>query len=181
MVLSNDLVDKFNEAKAGNFDAINYFVDYFLTNVEKQLQNLEFNQSEKDEKINRCHEIVLKNLHFCYDACNFVNQTLNDIKNAIYLNQINEPNGSKDIVTVQKDIVRAKLSTANLDSTNISVKDRELARLYYMENKSVEELAEMYKCSKTIIYVKLRRLANAMSAQKSVKSNENDESFLYRK
>ncbi len=167
MTLSNEVVTKFNEAKSGNYDAINYFVIYFMGNVEKQLQNLDLSPEEKAERRNKCHSIILRNIHICYDSHNYVEQTLNDIKNAIYLNQITEPDGSKNIVIVQKDIIRAKLSTSNLDFVNISVKDRELARLFYLENKSVDALAEMYKCSKTIIYVRLRRVANALSAQKT--------------
>lgn len=167
MTLSNDVVQKFNEAKAGNFDAINYFVNYFMGNVEKQLQNLTLSEDERTERINNCRAVILRNMHVCYDSYNYIEQTLRDIKNAIYLNQVTEPDGSKNIVIVQKDIIRAKLSMANLDLVKIPVKDRELARLFYLENKSVEALAEMYKCSKTIIYVRLRRVANALSAQKA--------------
>ena len=181
MTLSGNLVQKFSEAKSGNFDAINYFVNYFMNNAEKQLQNLNFNQTEKNEKINKCHQVILMNIRFCYDVNNFINQTLENIKNIIYLNQLNEVTGSKDIVTEQKDIIGAKLSVSNLDFMNISVKDRELARLYYLENKDVDELAEMFKCSKTIIYVKLRRVANALMTKKVSNSVSNNETFIYRK
>lgn len=181
MTLSSDLIQKFNEAKAGNFDAINYFVNYFMNNVEKQLQNLNFSQSEKTERINNCRALIFKNIHICYDAYEFINRTLRDIKNAIYLNQTLEPNGSRDIVVNQKDIIRAKMSVSNLDLINLSVKERELARLYYLENKSVDELAEMFKCSKTIVYFKLRKVANALIVQKTSSSVSKDETFLYRK
>ena len=166
-MLPDDIVKKFNEAKVGNFDAVDYFVAYFINNVEKQLQNLDLIESEKAKKIFNCRRIVLKNLYICYDANNFVSQTLKEIKNAIYLNQVAEPTGSEEIVNSQKTIIQANLSVSNLDLIKLDVKDRELARLFYLENKSVKDLAEMYKCSERIIFVRLRRAAEALTAQRA--------------
>ena len=162
MALSNELVSKFNEAKVSDFYAINYFVNYFNDNVEIQLQNLNFSENEKSEKINQCREIVIRNLHNSYDANSFFDKTLRDIKNAIYLNQIETTNGSKEIVESQRELIVSKLKMINLGIIDMPVKDHELARLYYIENKSIEELAEMFKCSQTVLYSKLRRIANAV-------------------
>lgn len=168
---------KFSEAKAKSQSAIDFFVTYFMENVEKQLQNLNFSPSEKEEKLNQCREVIQTNICTCYDLQSFMNQTLEDIKNVIYLAQTTNTSGSKNIVLEQKDAVRAILSTVNLDLLPIPVKEREMARLYYFGDKSVEEIAEICKCTETIVYVKLRKVATIVAMQKSTQNNE---SFLYR-
>ena len=175
-------IEKFNQAKAGSLEAINYFVNYFIQKIEMQLQNLNFTQDEKLKKIDQCREVVITNLHNYYDVNSFIDQTLQDLKKIVYLNKLPVFYSSEEIVRSQRDFISSKLATFNLDLiTNISVKDRELARLYYIKNKSIEELVEMFKCSKTVLYFKLRKIADAILKAKSSNYVQNEETFIYRR
>ena len=181
MALTNELVASFNEAKSGNLDAIDYFIKYFIKKVEDQLQNLNFSQEEKYQKINQCREAIIRNLHTCYDFNVFIEKSSNDIKNIIYLNQVINSNGSKDIVDSQRDLISAKLAVSTFDLIKMSAKDRELARLYYVEYKDIDYLSEVFKCSKTIIYFRLRKIADKILSPKMSNNVETEETFLYTK
>lgn len=180
MILSDEFVQKFHAAKADNYDARAYLVDYFVSKAERQLQNLNLTAEQKAARTEKCRDVVSQNLYNYIDADAFVEQTLKDLKNAIYLDRGLSQSSSKDIILMQRDIVPSKL-LSDLDSINIPVKDKELARLFYIENKSATVLAEMYKCSETIIYVRLRRISKALSAQKASNSVSKEETFLYTK
>ena len=181
MVAPNDLVQKFIEVKAGNLEAIDYFLNYFMPNVEKQIKNLtDLSEEEIRLRINRCLAIVIDNLYVCFDYTVFFEKTMKDIRNIIYLNQVNEIGSSKVIMSAQRDLIDANLVASNLSSIDIPVKYQELARLYYIENKSIPELSEIFKCTNAIIYFRLRKIAEALLAKKASSYVSDSESFIYK-
>lgn len=180
MALSSELEIKFDEAKTGSDDAVNYLIAYFMQNVERQIGNLNFNVEEKSQKTNLCRHTILRNIHTYYDLNSFIQNTLNDLKNIIYLNETKDELGSRSIIDNQSLFIRSQISMMDLDEMNMPVTDKELARLYY-EGKEAKELASIFKCSETLIYARLRRIADKMVQNKVSTYNQNDNSLLYKK
>ena len=177
----NELILNFNEAKLGDLEAINFLVNYFMNNVEKQLQNTHLNFEDNIRKSSNCRQVIIRNIHICYDANEFISETLKDIKNIIYLDQVNKKSGSRDIVTANEAIIRSKISAEDLNMIKVPIVYRELARLYYIENKTIKELSEIEKTSETIIYYRLRKIADALLKRKASNYVLKEKASVYRK
>ena len=100
-----------------------------------------------------------------YDPNQYVTETMEDIKNAIYLNQVREIGGSRSIIMSQRDLIGSKMATSDLSS--LPVRTQELARKYYQQGMDTKTLATMYKCTEAFICAKLRTVANKMIAMEA--------------
>ena len=180
--MRDELVQKFNEVKTNipNSTANDYLVNYFMTIAEKQIKNLNLDQNEKNERLEKCYRIIISNLTICYDGGNFIDKTLEDIKNAIYLNKDINQSNSSDIVNAQRDIIRSKLTITDLDAIT-DVKNRELARMFYFENSSIKKLALISHRTEQVVSTRLRRIATDLIKRKVSNSVIIEEEIIYRK
>lgn len=168
LTLPKEANEKFFEAKALNEDAIDYFVIYFMSNVERQLLNLNLPPDVYALKKANCLRVIVMNLRISYDISTFFALTMRDIKNIIYLNQIVTELKSGEILEAQAESLKARFIADNafFDSLPLSAVNKELGRLYFFNNVSVEELVVRFKCSKTLIYFRLREIADAYFKEK---------------
>lgn len=155
-----DFSTVFLQAKANNQDAIAAIVDYFMRNVESQLKNLRINPEDYYQKYNACLEIIITNLNRFYESKRFLEITLKNIKEIIYLNKKPASFTSGDIVKESESYIRARIINDDIEQFDIPVVYKECARLYYINGISPEDLAIMYKCTVTIIYKRLKSVAN---------------------
>ena len=162
MALNNELTFAFYEARQGNQDSLNYLVNYFIGNVTRQLININLDKNEQFKKISQSYQVFFRNLNTCYDANEFINKTLDDLKKVIYLDSNLISNSSKEVLIRENDNIRKLILKTNLDTLNLPIVFREVARMHYIEQKSVLELAQIFKCSETIIYFRLRKVADAV-------------------
>lgn len=166
MTIQKEVLENFYAAKNNDLEAISYLVHYFVSNAEKQLNNLQnLSREEKLERISNCQTIVIQNIHMYYDPNQYVTETMEDIKNAIYLNQVREIGGSRSIIMSQRDLIGSKMATSDLSS--LPVRIQELARKYYQQGMDTETLATMYKCTEAFICAELRTVANKMTAMEA--------------
>ena len=166
MTIPKEVLENFYAAKNNDAEATSYLVHYFISNAEKQLNNLQnLSRKEKLERISNCQTIVIQNIHMYYDPNQYVAETMEDIKNAIYLNQVREIGGSRSIIMSQRDLIGSKMATSDLSSLPVST--QELARKYYQQGMDTETLATIYKCTEALVCAKLRTVANKMIAMEA--------------
>jgi len=179
-MFSKELVDKFNEAKSGNSEATFSVINYFMNNIERQLSNLNLEKEVKADKSIKCYEMIIQNLNLYYNFNEFFTNTMESIKRIIYLNQVETINNSRTIIANQ-DFLNGKISLEDISNLQMPVKIREIARLYFIENKSIEEISEITKDNKTIICVRLNRVLRAIKGEKVSNYTHEDQSFIYNK
>ena len=169
-LLSNELLtQKFNDAKSGNQEAIRYLINYFLNNVEKQLDNLELTSASKKDRVIKGYKVIVRNLKIYYDVEEFLEKTYDDMKNLIYLNRVDSiSGGSRGIIESQKNIT-SKVTEEDLDALGLPAKTYTIARLFFIENRSIENISNITSDNETIICVRIRSVLNRVNAKKSVK------------
>lgn len=147
-------------AKANDQEASAIIVDYFLRNVDNQLRNLGLSADDYSRKYNECLKAIISNLNRYYESEKFLEATLKSIKEIIYLNKTAPKFNSSDIVKDSEGYIRARILTGDIESLDTPVIYKECARLYYINGVTPENLAIMYKCTETVIYNRLRAIAN---------------------
>ena len=170
------LVQRFAAAKCGDMEATNFIVSYFISRVEEQLENLNISGEKRADKIPICHRIILQNIRVYFNYRDFFEQTMDDLKNFIYGNQIRVLTNSREIIESQKSLVVTK---EEIDSLDIPIIAREIARLYFVEKMDVERIESLTKVKEAMIYVHLKRVLKALTAKKMSNYTQNEETFVY--
>lgn len=156
----NDFNAVYLRAKANDQEASAIIIDYFLRNVDNQLSNLRLSNNEYSKKYNECLKAIVSNLNRYYESEKFIEATLKSIKEIIYMNKNAPKFNSSDVVKDSEGYIRARILTDDIEDLDVPVIYKECARLYYINGVTPENLAIMYKCSETIIYNRLRAIAN---------------------
>ncbi len=160
MALIDELKSAFYDAKKGDIESLDYLREYFISNVRRQLKNMNLPVDDYNERIGRANRIFHINLSTGYEANTFIDKTLEDLKKVIYLGNINVDNSSKDVYERESSNMKKAIAATDLNKVNLPIVYREIARMF-CEDKSVEELSRIFKCSKTMVYYRLRKVADA--------------------
>ncbi|MBQ4634623.1 MAG: hypothetical protein IJB71_04685 [Bacilli bacterium] len=155
-----DLNNVFLQAKANDHDATALIIEYFMTKVESQLKNINVSSEAYAEKYNMCLETIIENLKRYYESRRFLEETLKNIKEIIYLNKKPVKFNSKDLVQESESFIRARIIAGDLGFFDIPIVYKECARLYYINGISPDDLAIICKCSVTVIYKRLRAISD---------------------
>lgn len=166
-MLSNELLTKkFNDAKSGNQEAIRYLINYFLNNVRRQLDNLELSSKVEEDREIKFYVVIVRNLKIYYDVEEFLRNTYNDMKNLVYLNKVDSiSGGSRGIIESQKNLI-SKVTEEDLDALGLPAKTYTIARLFFIENRSIKNISNITSDNETIICVRIRSVLNRLNAKK---------------
>ena len=166
-MLSNELLTKkFNDAKSGNQEAIRYLINYFLNNVRRQLDNLELSSKVEEDREIKFYVVIVRNLKIYYDVEEFLRNTYDDMKNLVYLNRVDSiSGGSRGIIESQKNLI-SKVTEEDLDALGLPAKTYTIARLFFIENRSIKNISNITSDNETIICVRIRSVLNRLNAKK---------------
>ncbi len=169
-----DFTTRFAQAKTGSPEATEVVIGYFMKSIDQQLQNMNLQSNEYYKRYHECLKAILLNIHKYYDYEHFMSVTLKEIKEIIYLNKpISELNSSQ-IITESDSYIKSRVSSEDFDSLDVPLIYRECAKSYYIDNMTIEDLANMYRCTATIIYKRLRTVANAIFIRRQNHLKETD-------
>lgn len=159
-----DLSLTFYKAKTGDQESIRALTDYFMHRVDIQLKNLKLSEEEYYQKYNDCLTIMLSNVSVFFEPNKFVETTLQRFKEIIYMNKKTTGFKSSDVVMESYSYVKARILGNELENLNVPIIYKECARLYYINGITSQKLSVIYKCSETVIYKRLRTVANLVLA-----------------
>ena len=180
-MLSNELLaNKFREAKAGNAEATRYLINYFMTSVERQLGNRDDVSLEvKADREVKCHGIVVRNLKLYYDVEEFLGSTMEAIKNVLYLNVVKNIRGSRSIIEGQ-NIISSKVTEEQIFSLGLSAKEYTIAKLYFLDNRSIKDISLITSDNEIMICSRIRRILNRLNSKKVSNYTPLDETSIYK-
>ena len=176
----NDIIEKFNSAQSGNPDARKSIIDYFMDNVDKQLENCNLTPEQKADRSIKCRKSIVQNLGICFEYEDFFQRTMESIKNIIYLYRPPVINNSRDLISNQNTF-KTIVTIEDIDSLDLPIVVRETARLYFVENKSVSEISALISAKEVIICRRLMLVKRKIAMKKMSNSIKNEEMLVYNK